>query len=147
MPLFRNESDEERAARAAQKAADKAAKQLGREEDAFRQSPVGQARAGYERGDVLFQVSFDIQNVKASVVAMTNAYTTRTARDPSDILNSIAAEGWDLHTCSTAFVNEGEESRDRFMASGQQVAVRGRLVGTYVFTRRPGHQPSPIRRG
>jgi hypothetical protein len=33
-------------------------------------------------------------------------------------------------------VNEGEESRDRFLASGQHVAVRGRIVGTYVCTRR-----------
>jgi hypothetical protein len=141
--LFRNESAEEKAAREAQKEADRAERTRQREEEAFRRSPAGQARSSRERGDVLFQVSFDLEDVKALVVAMTDAFTTRSARDVSEILNSIVAEGWDLHSFSTAFVNEGEVSRDRFMASGQQVAVRGRLVGTYVFTRRPGHAPLP----
>lgn len=54
----------------------------------------------------------------------------------ADALNEIAREGWDFHSVATAFINEGEVSRDKFLASGQQVAVRGRLVGTYVFTRR-----------
>jgi hypothetical protein len=33
-------------------------------------------------------------------------------------------------------INENEVSRDRLLATGQQVAVRGRLVGTYLFTLR-----------
>ena len=141
MALFRSESEEEKAARAAEKAA----KQRRREEEAFQRSPAGQARTSYQRGDVYFQVSFDLEDVKALVVAMADAYTTRNARDVSDIINSIAAEGWSLHTFSTAFINEGEVSRDRFLSSGQQVAVRGRLVGTYVFAKRDAHARSEHR--
>jgi hypothetical protein len=123
-------------ATAAQRAEDKERKAQERAHQAFLRSPTGQARTSYQRGDYLFQVSFDLENIQSHVVAMANAYTTRQPRDVSDIVNSIAAEGWNFHTLSTTFVNEGEESRDRFLASGQHVAVRGRIVGTYVFTRR-----------
>jgi hypothetical protein len=84
---------------------------------------------------LLFQVSFDLMNVQSIVIPMTNAYTQRQANDVSEVLNSIVREGWTFASLSTAFVHEGEESRDRFLASGQQTAVRGRLVGTYVFSR------------
>jgi hypothetical protein len=123
-------------ATAAQRTAEKERKAQERAHEAFLRSPTGQARTSYERGDYLFQVSFDLENIQSHVVAMANAYTTRQPRDVSDIVNAIAGEGWNFHTLSTTFVNEGEESRDRFLASGQHVAVRGRVVGTYVFTRR-----------
>ena len=145
MTLFRSETPEQRAERERQKSESRAAKEREREEMRFNASPVGQARAGFARGDQLFQASFDLENVKAVVVAMTDAYTARSGHDVSDVLNSIAAEGWDLHSFSTAFVNEGEVSRDKFMSSGQQVAVRGRLVGTYVFSRKAGHSPAATR--
>jgi len=133
-------------ATAAQRAADKAAAlqlrdeqraaaELQRNEEAFRKSPAGQARLSLERGNQIFQISLDLENIKALVIPMGNAHTTRQATDVSDVINSIVVEGWDFHTLSTTFVNEGEESRDKFMASGQYVAVRGRIVGTYVFTR------------
>lgn len=123
-------------ATAARRAAEKEVRDQQRAEAAFLASPPGQARTSYQRGDHLFQVTFDMENIQSHVVAMSNAYTTRQPRDVSEIVNAIAAEGWNFHTLSTTFVNEGEESRDRFLASGQHTAVRGRIVGTYVFTRR-----------
>jgi len=36
---------------------------------------------------------------------------------------------------SFIFVVEGEQSRDKFMASGQNVAVKGQTVGYYLFRR------------
>lgn len=122
--------------KAAEREQQRAAKQQAREEAAFRASPVGQARESYQRGDALFQVSFDVENIQSHVVAMVNAYTTRAANDVSEVLNAITAEGWNFCSLSTTFINEGEESRDRFLASGQHVAVRGRVLGTYVFTRK-----------
>ncbi|HEY0694036.1 MAG TPA: hypothetical protein VGD71_33955 [Kribbella sp.] len=116
------------------------ARQKEREEAEFRESPVGKARASYERGDFLFQLSLDIEDIAAHVVAMENAYTERKATDVSEILNSVRIEGWNFHSFSTTFVNEGEVSRDKFLSTGQQVAVRGRIVGTYVFTRKPGNE-------
>jgi hypothetical protein len=139
MGMFKTDSTERTAqkeAEAAQREAERVARQKAREEAAFRASPVGQARTSHERGDLLFQVSFDLEDVKSVIVPMDNAYTRRKAHDVSDVLNSLVREGWDLMTTSTAFVHEGEESRDKFLASGQHTAIRGRLVGTYVFTRR-----------
>jgi hypothetical protein len=136
MAFFNSVDPATAAQREAEKAAARQQKQREREEAAFLRSPAGQARKSYQRGDQLFQVSFDLENIQSHVVAMTNAYTSRHATDVSEVLNSIVAEGWNFHTLSTTFVNEGEESRDRFLASGQHVAVRGRIVGTYVFTRR-----------
>jgi repressor of nif and glnA expression len=136
-------SDNRQARKAAEKAETEQRKAVAhqykekvKEEERFRESPAGKARVSYQRGDNLFQVSFDIEKVQANVAVMVSAFTTRSANDVSEVLNSIVAEGWDFSTLSTAFVSEGEESRDKFLASGQQVAIRGRLVGTYVFTRK-----------
>jgi hypothetical protein len=128
----------EKAAERERKAQQRAETERRRQEQAFRRSPAGRARASREREDRLFQIGFDLEDIAAMVVPMNNAFTTRVATDVSDVLNSIVAEGWDLHSFSTTFVNEGEESRDKFLASGQHVAVRGRVVGTYVFARTPG---------
>jgi len=51
------------------------------------------------------------------------------------ILNSVCREGWDLVNGSFVFHELGSESRDKFMASGQNVAVRGTIVGYYLFER------------
>jgi hypothetical protein len=143
MSLFKNVDPAEAEARAAQKAAadeqrreEQERKDAAKREAEFNASPSGQARRSFERGDHLFQVSFELESIGAAVRAMEGAYTRRSTNDPSRILNGIAAEGWTFQSLSTAFVSEGEVSRDKFMSSGQQVAVRGRLVGTYVFTRR-----------
>lgn len=36
---------------------------------------------------------------------------------------------------SFVFVEQGQESRDKFMASGQNVAIKGEVVGYYLFKR------------
>ena len=46
-----------------------------------------------------------------------------------------------LHRCqelvngSFVFVEEGQQSRDKFMSSGQNVAVKGTTFGYYLFKR------------
>ena len=35
----------------------------------------------------------------------------------------------------TFFVEQGQESRDKFMSSGQNVAIKGATVGYYLFRR------------
>jgi hypothetical protein len=36
---------------------------------------------------------------------------------------------------SFVFVEQGQESRDKFMASGQNLAIKGTTVGYYLFKR------------
>jgi hypothetical protein len=106
-----------------------------KERRAFEASPAGQARAARERGDHVFQFSIDVKNTQPVVIPMVGAKTATQSADPSVILNSVCREGWDLVNGSFVFHELGSESRDKFMASGQNVAVRGTIVGYYLFER------------
>jgi hypothetical protein len=130
MGLF-NKTEEEQAAAAAARAV----KQAEREAAAFDASPVGQARTAFQQGDRLFQVEFEVMNQTAEIVAMMGSFNTKRANNPTAVLNAIAAEGWELITGSFVFVVQGEQSRDKFMSSGQNVAVKGATVGYYLFRR------------
>jgi hypothetical protein len=153
MPLRRAQSEGEKAAKAAQKeterearASEKAAadeqtrlrkesERRERERQAFAVSPAGQARAAFGRGDRLFQFFMDVKDTKPVVIPMTGATTTTSTADPTAILNSVCNEGWELVNGSFVFHELGSESRDKFLASGQNVAVRGTIIGYYLFKR------------
>jgi hypothetical protein len=36
---------------------------------------------------------------------------------------------------SFVFIQQGEQSRDKFMSSGQNVSIKGRVAGYYLFRR------------
>jgi hypothetical protein len=72
---------------------------------------------------------------EAVIVAMVGSRTTKKTSDPTAILNSVCREGWELVTGSFVFVEEGSQSRDKFMSSGQNVAVKGRTMGYYLSER------------
>ena len=142
MGLFKQLSPEEQAAADAEKARKraeaekgKAEQQAQRELQRFLTTPQGQARTAFENGDVVFQVDFPVMTQSAEVVAMVGAFTSKKSNDSTETLNAIVREGWDLLTGSFVFVIHGEESRDKFMASGQNVAVKGETRGYYVFRR------------
>lgn len=100
-------------------------------------SIVGLARRAFAQGDRVFQCTLSVMAQDAVVEAMVGTRVTQHAGDPNEVLNAICAEGWELVNGSFVFVPEGERSRDRFLASGQQVAVKGRTLGYYLFRRRP----------
>ena len=86
--------------------------------------------------DHVFQYSIDVQQTKAVVVSMSGAFTkSRETNNPADVLNSVCHEGWELVNGSFVFVELGSESRDKFMKSGQQIAVKGTVLGYYLFKR------------
>jgi hypothetical protein len=74
-------------------------------------------------------------NQQAIVVAMMGSTTSKKRRDPAAILYSVCNEGWELVNGSFVFVEEGQQSRDKFGSSGQNVAVKGTTVGYYLFRR------------
>jgi hypothetical protein len=49
--------------------------------------------------------------------------------------NAVCSEGWELVNGSFVFVEQGQQSRDKFMSSGQNVATKGCTVGYYLFRR------------
>lgn len=98
-------------------------------------SPAGRARTAFERGDRIFQCSFDVMSQQAIIAIMIGSTTSKNTSDPTQTLNAVCREGWELVTASFVFVEEGQQSRDKFLASGQNVAVKGRTMGYYVFKR------------
>ena len=133
MALFKAKSPEQEAADQAAKAERKAAA----ERDAFLRGPAGLAHAAFERGDQVFQYSHDVMSQEAVIVSMVGSRTSKKTADPSEILNAVCDQGWELVNGSFVFVAEGEQSRDKFMSSGQNVAVKGRTVGFYLFRHSP----------
>jgi hypothetical protein len=87
------------------------------------------------RGDHLFQCAIDVMSQEAIIVAMVGSRTSKKTADPVAILNSVCHEGWELVNGSFVFVEEGQQSRDKFLASGQNVAIKGTTVGYYLFRR------------
>lgn len=79
----------------------------------------------------------DVMNQSAVIVAMVGSSTTQRTSDPSVVLNAVCREGWDLVSGSFVFVEQGQQSRDKFMSSGQNVAIKGETVGYYLFRRKP----------
>ncbi|WP_328615136.1 hypothetical protein OHS18_46715 [Amycolatopsis sp. NBC_00355] len=142
MALLKKKTPEEIAAEAAAKEEQrreaeerKRREQAAKEREAFDRSPAGRARAGFKRGDQVFQYSIDVLHQRAVIVAMIGGTTTKTAGDPVSVLNSVCREGWELLNGSFVFVEQGQESRDKFLSSGQNVAVKGEVVGYYLFKR------------
>jgi hypothetical protein len=72
---------------------------------------------------------------QAIIVAMVGSNTNKRTTDPVEVLNSVCREGWELVNGSFVFIEEGQQSRDKFMSSGQNVAVKGTIVGYYLFRR------------
>jgi hypothetical protein len=143
MPLMRKKTPEERAKEAEQKEqqrqADeerKAVERVEKARQAFYNTPGGQARLAFQRGDHLFQCAIDVMSQEAIIVAMVGSRTSKKTADPVAILNSVCHEGWELVNGSFVFVEEGQQSRDKFLASGQNVAIKGTTVGYYLFRRR-----------
>lgn len=149
MPLVRRKTEEEKQADAKNAERRQASEAQKRAEDAERKrlegiekirraffaTPAGQARVAYENGDQVFQYSFDVMTQQAIIVAMVGSKTSAKTSDPTAILNSVAHEGWELVNGSFVFVEQGQQSRDKFMSSGQNVAIKGTTVGYYLFKR------------
>lgn len=147
---IKEQERETRAQQQALAAAEKAERErVARREkvrQAFFATPAGRARLAFESGDELFQFSIDVMSQKAIAVAMVGANTSKKAMDPSAVLNSVSNEGWELVNGSFVFVEEGQESRDKFASSGQNVATKGSTHGYYLFRRCEelrGEMPEP----
>jgi hypothetical protein len=132
MAIFAKPSQEEQAAKAAQKEE----KAREKAEAEWFASPPGQAQLAKEAGDAFFQVEIQHKTITGHANAMWASNTSqrqRASKPASDILGMIEAEGRRLEQASWVYVQTGQNSRDKFLASGQQVVVQGEVVGIYLF--------------
>jgi hypothetical protein len=135
MALLKKDTPEEAAA----KAAHNEHRALTKAWEAFWASPVGKARLAYRSGDHVFQYSIDVLSQQAIIVAMVGSNTSSRSVDPTTVLNAVCREGWELVTGGFPFVMTGQQSRDKFLASGQNIAVAGTVIGYYLFKRCEGN--------
>jgi hypothetical protein len=135
MALIQKKTPEQREQERLEADARKQAEQVEKEHQAFLKSPAGQARLAFERGDHVFQYSMDVISQQAIIVAMIGSSTSRRTSDPVEVLNAVCREGWELVNGSFVFVEEGQQSRDKFLSSGQNVATKGTTIGYYLFRR------------
>lgn len=130
--IFKQKTEAEKAAMAARKA-----------DEAWQRSPQGKAVAAYNRGDEFFQVEIPHASITGFTNAAFNAATAGTVRRQptrTDLLGQIEEAGWRLEHADWVYVQTGQNSRDKFMASGQQVVVTGEVLGIYLFRRDDGRQ-------
>ena len=105
-----------------------------KKEAEFAASPAGQARAAKAAGMKIFQIDVPLSKTKGQTVAMVGAFADSTKTvDYSSSIQAIEEEGWRLEHVGYVYRITGSESRDKFLASGQQEAVSGEIVGIYIF--------------
>ncbi len=142
MALFSTKTDEERAADAAKKA-----------EAAYWASPQGKAAQAFTRGDEFFQIEIPHSSITGFTNAAFNSATKGTIRRKltrTDLLGQIEETGWHLLHADWVYIQTGQNSRDKFMASGQHVVVTGEVIGIYLFRRddtRVGRATGPKAQG
>lgn len=96
-------------------------------------SPIGQADRAKREGSTFFQVEIPHKDVSAWALPGTVWAGQRERPGAPDLLGKIEELGWHLEQASYVWVQTGEKSRDRFVASGQHVAVTGEVIGIYLF--------------
>lgn len=78
----------------------------------------------------------------SSITGFTNAAfnsatkgTIRQKLTRTDLLGQIEETGWRLVHADWVYIQTGQNSRDKFLASGQHVVVTGEVIGIYLFRR------------
>jgi hypothetical protein len=127
----------------------KAAQDRDAQTQSLRQPVLDRAREAYERGDGWFETEIEQrtagnltpyggtgQDWGVPAAIQTGTDDPAAPRAPrGDLLSQIEDVGWTLHTAQYLYVQLGEESRDKWLSSGQRVAIRGKIVGMYLFRR------------
>jgi hypothetical protein len=129
--------EEERARQAEVRAAAQVDQQREAESAAFNASPPGKARAARQAGQRYFQFSMPLEDVDRTWMAKFSHEMDTRVTDTSDAvgvtLTVIEKEGWELIHSGFTFRETAQASRDKLLASGQQIATIGQTIGFYLF--------------
>lgn len=103
-----------------------------RRHDAFLATPVGAATAAKEAGQPFFEIQLEVGGHAGSAqFGITDG--RRTSSSSATTLGEIEKLGWRLEHAGYYFMVTGETSSNRFMVSGQAIAVSGVTIGVYLF--------------
>ena len=101
-------------------------------------TPVGQAASVWDQGQGFFEIQLQVGSSHRDSTIWGNNNTTMgrgKSQTHAGTLAGIEAQGWRLQSTGYVFITTSESSRDKFLASGQQVAVSGHTLGIYLFRR------------
>lgn len=96
-------------------------------------TPLGLATSAKDAGNGFFELELEIGSSNRSVSFGTADYGKHKKSDFTGLLSQIEDIGWKLEHVGYYFMTTGETSRDKFLASGQNVAVKGKTMGVYLF--------------
>ncbi|MGH3401496.1 MAG: hypothetical protein ACRDRJ_03105 [Streptosporangiaceae bacterium] len=100
-------------------------------------SPLGQAETAYEAGQMFFQLTMNISEIKGRSTDWTSSQSTETRRfNATDTLGQIEEVGWHLQHVGYVFVETGEVARSKMTSSGSVSRTQGYVEGIYLFRRR-----------
>lgn len=120
--------------RRAEKQERAAAAEAAKCEKAFLKTPPGRARTARQSGMKIFQIDMPLSQSKAHIEPMIGAFTRKEkTADYANMIQAIEEEGWRLENVGYVFRWTGSETRDKFLASGQQESVSGAIIGIYIF--------------
>lgn len=144
MGLFKSEHEREaeraerervEAARAAQRAESDRVAAEQEAAAAHASSPLGRAEAAHTAGNAFFEIQLDVGTTQGQAsFGLGSTEETRTDAHLG-VLGQIEQVGWRLENVGYVFVQTGQESTDKFIATGQYVAISGKTVGVYLFRR------------
>jgi hypothetical protein len=96
-------------------------------------SPAGLATSAKENGNGFFELELEIGSSSRSVTFGSSDFGSHKKQDFTGLLSQIESIGWHLEHVGYYFMVTGETSRDKFLATGQNVAVNGKTMGVYLF--------------
>ena len=99
----------------------------------FLRSPQGRARSAKEQGRTVFEFIGAVSSTTARSVAMSHVEVEEAQEDAWTWIEKIESEGWRMEHVGYVFRPTQTVSRDRFLASGQQEAISGEVLGIYIF--------------
>jgi len=153
VPLINRKTAEQKAADRLLREQRQEAEAREKEKAAFFASPAGRARLAYERGDHVFQYEYAVRSSRGVIVALAapKGTTIQKTADPTAILNSVCAEGWDLVNGSFVFLETGQLARTNSrhkVGIGEKgstnIAISGEVVGYYLFKRNEANKQELI---
>lgn len=129
---FGKTDEEKRIERERREAQDRANREE-KEHNKWLASPVGLATTAKEEGEGFFEIELEVGESKREVLFGTKDFGGHKKKSFTGLLSEIEAVGWKLEHVGYYFLITGESSRDKFLASGQSVAVSGKTMGIYLF--------------
>lgn len=127
------EAKEEKKKKDEEKAHKALIRKYGSEEQAWLASPLGMAISAKEAGNRFLEIELEVGISDRTVSFGMADFGEYKKSESTGLLSQIEDAGWRLEHVGYYFMITGEESRDKFIDSGQHTAVKGQTMGVYLF--------------